>query len=898
MGELKRACKVIVKVGKTSNIRLRGVKALRAITFNDIERLRNRFGDTKAVIIERILPYEKDLAIEIIERLKADGLFVCLYSIDGLNIQETEIAELTGISVATNLYQLQMIIAKSIAIKVYTTWCREIQESAEDGFVQDSIESESNRNELKEALSSFSNQEKDNDTEYKWVLSKADIEIEQGKLENNVKDKQNTDVASLIALLDEVTKEKQNLVESIDSAQDKIRSLLEIKNSLEKERKEHLDKIQELEDREKRNSEDTTRVELDNTKKEIDALHNTNIELNGKIIAFESDNRVLQEKLDSMTLEIAELRSNIADLNIEIESKNTQIEGLKEDNKSNDSMRLEIMSLKSDKSALESTTKSLSDKISSLTVELSKVSTQSNVESMEKLGELRKEIAVLNEEIMEAKETSNTEIRGRLLLNMMLVEVMKRGEKIEGELEEKNNEILELNTVSKKLRASLSSIEAELQLKTMKYDESVKEIDMMRDKFNTEIDEIRSKSEEDKGRLAVEIESKQSEIRKIRGKVEELEDEIKEKDRFIEEIEESYGNRRDETDILSAKNDELTKKNDELSERNDKLNAKVKSLSKDLSKVEARLSLTEESNSKLESRNKKLRADIEKIESRGSLEKEEIREAGGSLFRLSLGCEYRGKAKIIPVFGTGSIGITTIAMSLAKKINKAKILYMDLDSMSPKANEWFKKMPFLKVSGLDKLKCSSFGLLVEKGSKYMKSHPEFIQNVESNKLGYKLDYFSGSYTRIDPRKLAMIDFSDYITYLGNRYDYIIVDLGKVGASEVGDEIIKMFVDISDKAIFVSLNNMADARIAQMHLTSSNIDVSKLIWVLNLVTSSSVDSGIQKVIKESKCVMIEKDMNIHGEMNLLGSTDRLKGMFNRLVSLVINNEQREVENAER
>ena len=900
---------VVVKVGKTSSLRLRNIKALRAITFSDIDRLVARFSNIRAVIIESIMPYEIKDALSTIDRLIERGVLVYLYCVDGGNMQESEISNKYKIDIANSLDELQYCISRDTNITVYTAWCRGI-ESGVDVYdtVSNNLDDNEYRNnsdaryDLKEALYSISSNKETSEQGKSIVISNKD-EAKQclgdtdlsGVSTNMATDSMSIDISRLTKLVDNLTKEKQALAVKVDNANTKIEELLGLKARVEQERDDLYIRVQAAEELAKGIKDNTSDVDklarvadnLAKTDGELSELRKYNIALETTVTTYESDNRLLRDRVELLDNEVDRLKNELDSVNKELDSKINQIDKLKASSSSNESMKVELVALKSDKESLESVIESLNERVERLGKELETANSQSNTDDLEKISELRHEINELNNQLISSRKDTSLEVQGRLLLNMLLAESMRRGDELSGNLAEKSGEISELNTLIKKLKDSINNSESELHLLTMKYNEAVNKIENLMEKHTSEISDIQDKYDSEISKLVVEIESKQIEQSKVKGKLDAALMEISEKDRELLEKDRVYRNSREEVNRVKDINLELEQENASLNDRNINLNAKITRLDNEVSKYEARVALTEEANIKLEQMNKKLREEVESKEHKKQ-DNEAVKEmlVQGNLFKLNLGCEYTGSAKIVSVFGSGSVGITTVAMSLAKRLGKCKVLYMDLDIMSPKANEWFNKVPFIKVNNIPQLKSSSLGILIERGEKYAMGKSNIIQNVESNKLGYRLDYFSGSYTRIDPRKIMLVNFTEYMNYLGNNYDYIVIDLGKIGASEVNDELIKMFTGISDSSIFVTLNNTSEARLAQIHLADAGIQSSKLVWALNMVSSSSVNDFMRKVIGDAKCVMIEKDINRHGDMMLLGNVDRLKGMFSRLVNLVV------------
>jgi hypothetical protein len=264
---------------------------------------------------------------------------------------------------------------------------------------------------------------------------------------------------------------------------------------------------------------------------------------------------------------------------------------------------------------------------------------------------------------------------------------------------------------------------------------------------------------------------------------------------------------------------------------------------------------------------------------------EEVERKVFQTFKIKLNCSYSGRGMIIPVFGSGSYGVTTLAMSIARRIPRARVLYMDMNLVNPKADGWFKKSPIIaSLDGIaDQIKRSALGALIEKGSKYVIDNMDkVVQSGVETQLGTRVDYFSGIYTRVDNVKLSRVNFSEVLDHLGNMYDYIIADMGTVGSSEASDELMGMMNRISHKNILVTLNDSCDIRNINMKLGYIGIDLNKTIWVLNISDTTKVSDMFKHVASDIKPVVIPKDSNVQGKYIPLNRVAMLKDKIDGIV----------------
>ena len=216
---------------------------------------------------------------------------------------------------------------------------------------------------------------------------------------------------------------------------------------------------------------------------------------------------------------------------------------------------------------------------------------------------------------------------------------------------------------------------------------------------------------------------------------------------------------------------------------------------------------------------------------------------------------YYAKGQILVFIGSGSYGVTTTAYSSAINLSSyGRVIYVDFDMVSAKADSWFKANPIVKgVVGVEpgSSRSSGLGIAIDKGVPFLMSN--FNQIVISpirTKSGC-VDYLSGLYAKPDVVKLVSCDFSNLINSLGNMYDYIVIDFGRIGTSDINDQIIKLFSDISRSTVIVSTNDKFDVRNTRMNLQRLNINLIKAAWLINLADSTRLDESTKKRISPAE-----------------------------------------------
>ena len=221
--------------------------------------------------------------------------------------------------------------------------------------------------------------------------------------------------------------------------------------------------------------------------------------------------------------------------------------------------------------------------------------------------------------------------------------------------------------------------------------------------------------------------------------------------------------------------------------------------------------------------------------------------------------KYAGSAKIVTVFGGGSFGVTNTAYSIASRL-KGKVLFIDLDISSPKSDRYTKKNPMVNVTGVpSNLYKTGIGVLYSCGIE------KFIAEYE--KLGIRiittrnteLTWISGLYSSI---KLENIDYtSDFLNYVGNMYDYIVIDSGKIGYSSLSDSLIKSLCDISHKSLVVSSNDSYTTR--GISLALNRVKITNVGWVINLASTSIIGDKSKKNMGTNDYCILPFSNSIYG-----------------------------------
>ena len=216
---------------------------------------------------------------------------------------------------------------------------------------------------------------------------------------------------------------------------------------------------------------------------------------------------------------------------------------------------------------------------------------------------------------------------------------------------------------------------------------------------------------------------------------------------------------------------------------------------------------------------------------------------------ISMNRGYNGRAKIIQVIGSGSYGTTTTAMTIAQRFIGRRVLYLDLDLVSPKADSWFNINPVcdMLTDIQDPLGRTGVAALIEQGTPYVIRNYHSIVKHKINQGNYVLDYFSGTYKTPLSSKIYTVDYSLLFNFIGNDYDYIVVDSGRLGSSDVYDSVIRTISEMAYKNVVVTTGDKFEIRTQRVKIDYTKIPLGTLVWVVNMSNSNVVGQDIKKII---------------------------------------------------
>lgn len=579
----------------------------------------------------------------------------------------------------------------------------------------------------------------------------------------------------------------------------------------------------------------------DRLDEEVKVAENTNkVEYNNIHGSYEeeyrklqSDNEELRSKLDGVVSKLAEKSKNVLELQkdierlqaklrqLELESKNTA----SQDRQSSENYTVEIQGLH--------------DKIEEYkkTCDVLKL----DIETINKeKDELNSRISVYKEDL-DKKDNKILEYIEKC--NRYEKETEELNSRIEGILEEKSN----TKSIVESLQQDINKYKEEIKSASIDY-EKLKETT---DTIIYDKDRIISEKEENIDKLTSNIKSLEDGINELKSdnrldrlrlEFEKLELDKKASDKKVEQLEKEYnellyqiGGDISAVDTIKSSNETLNLLNSSLKDRVIEL---------------------EDKNSVLQADNKKLNNSINTLKESEKLLKESLETASklGTTGDIEVPqFKYSGKGKIINIFGHGSYGITTTVMSMAVRIGQSsRVVILDLDITSPSLDQWTSKSPYIKEYNTIEMQLrTGLGILIKRGFNAFMDTAGVIGTLKESKAGC-VDYVTGLYGKAKSSEIASAEYEKLLKYLGDNYDYIIVDNGRTGESPLHDSLIMNMCNISYKNVYViNGSSVLQVNSAVIKLKNSGIDISRIIAFINMCTNSGISQNAKKLLSGMK-----------------------------------------------
>lgn len=808
---------VIVKVGNKSASLFRNAIIYRAITINEIKTLVDK-KKSKIIVIENIKEKEYNNALEFIKQYITDENNKVYFYVPNNDETTTGMADELSLNIYLNIKELYKVIENECGVNLDTdiSLNKNNEETIED---EEGFNSSLNIDEMLGASSSSSIDI--SDIQSKVIKNKDEAEIsyipneELGIIsekmddisdiqEEQIEESDNQDVAELKIELNETKKNLRETEIKLEETEQKYRDSMtqrESLNNIIKAIKDERDTIR----KEFENFEISDIIEDPETLAEFNRLKETVEQLQ---LEIGNKSSLSNEEVDRLTKEKDELIKKIDELtnkNIELEGKYSELEiakiavdnelnTLKDDTKTEEEIK-----------SLNDQIHELSDNITSLNNDIAKLNND--------IAEKENEISILNETI--SKYSKIIEIMKKLLSTA----VTKLS--ITNSLEEQIKMLISTND---KLDTELGKTKAALN------DSQIK-LNRLNTETERRIELATSFAKED-------LESTKQENGSLRAQLQIVQSQLTAKELQYNNLIKATGMDESGANTILENNKILETMNQTLRQQMAELKTVCESLERDKSERDQSIRSLQDINGRLTTQLKAMSSGF----------------SGGATSSLVQPFTYNNRAQVITIFGSGSYGITTTAFSIANNLSAyGRVLYIDFDMVSAKADSWFAMAPI--VEGVPGVKNSGLGIIVDRGTSFALPYMNIIIKQFAKTKGGCLDYLSGFVSKPDLIKLVACDFGALMNYVGGSYAYVIIDFGRLGTSDVNDQLLKVFSNISRSNVVVTSNDRIDIRNTVIKIQKLGLSKTNMAWLINLADSTKIDKQNEQRISPASYMQI-------------------------------------------
>lgn len=884
--------KIIVKVGKKSQVKFSHSKVYRAITYDDLVKTHKKYNDCNIVVIESIDKDEQTAIKEfIVDFRKQDRKNTVLFFIPNDDEVTSGIADELDYNIYLTLSDLYRTIYDTFSINVSTLL--EDKRRINSEAVQDTMP-EGITDIFGDISADASNAIQDD------INSFDEGKIQEVKQEEpeEISEEQQKEIIE-----QEIEKESQELQKNIQKQQEQEQEKeSEEQKKTKKAEKVTLDKAETPQEKTKTSEskkEASSKKESDTTI--IDSASQDMIDnLKTQLRDAKYDYSVLLKDMKSANTRILDLEKIINVIKDEKEAILDKFNGINENSVLEDPISLtEYKALQTNIEDCNRTIKELQSTVESLrdTIEekegtiLDRDQTISDMQTS--LNETKLSLDSINESIESGEIHKDIVAEYEKKLNDMLVAKDNMQAQMDAMAEEANS----LNSlVSDTSYRADQEAEARLEVldllvaaidKIGELSKTINDFNKVKAQLNTKINNL---TEKDKNNSGI-IKEQSEKIHTLEDSLEETSKRLELSSNYAESEKSQLSNSISELSAqLDVATEQLKQKEEQynklvaasgmdehgasaLLETNKTLETTTRTLREQLSAAKMEVDKLKKANAEstsiansYKSQNKQLNDTINILTQAGA------QGGAGAIAGVNAGTllkpiKYQGQARIVPVFGSGSFGITTTAMSLAYKLcATSKVLYMDFDMVTPKADAWFSKLPLCQnVPGVNSndRRMTALGIFYEIGLQTFVTYADNILKDCEKTKGGGLDYLSGVYYRVDSMKILTSDYTTLFNFLGSRYQYIVVDLGKLGCSDIGDQLIKVITDISVNNVAVTTYDRFEVRNFKAKLVENKINMNNMAWLLNMCETTTVDDKIKQILAPSNYGLLLKDMSIYG-----------------------------------
>ena len=904
--------KILVKVGKKSNVKFRGVQAFRAITIDELYTLSKINPDASIVIIENIKHTDDEKLKKFISEFETGGenRKVFFYVADNddatcgvadelaydiyLNIKDLyrAIKINCGITVDPDLsLSAEFIGADDLGDDIFDESFQDALDTVSKVEIKEEklpdIESKSDIDDFDTSIMDEDEDEHVEETKpikidtVKKDSAEAEKSVEVPKVNvdeytkkiDELKNKLSASTVEIDSLKDQLhnafenSKKLTKLVKAVEEERDTFKAQLKMYDTKEvMEEPITLAVYKELEDKIAQLTEQGPSVptaELEELQRQLTVAEEQKKEAESKLEDYktrlrESGSKLsdAQDKLLEANETVEKLRNEVTELkdsankteSAELQSANAGLIAVKAEN---DKLRVEIKEQQEIIDNAQSEIKKLSAEIESMTLRIEH-EVESRLFILSILANSVKEYAELENKTKSSDKIIESLRSDIEALENYLTTVKNKNSELEAKLEEYKDTdtlIIGLKTESETKQQLLDDKDTLINSLNLTINE--KETKIV--ELQAQVDDVDKRIELAHNFSKQELETAKREAIEWKTKYDIVHEQFTSKEAQYNTLIQTVG--MNESGVSS-----LLENNRTMDEINKTLRDQIVMLKADLDKATRDRQFAQQTAAKLEETAKNMRVSMKAMT---------VGMTGGVTTSSGVApFNYQGRGMVIPVFGSGSYGTTTAAMSIANRLaTQARVLYIDFDLVAPKADAWFKTNPLIRnVPEVEpnSTKATGLGLFIDKQVQY------FLSNVNSlilkpiqTKNGC-IDYLSGFYSKPDTIKLMSADYASFLNYCGNTYTYVVIDFGRLGSSDINDQLIKAFTDVAYRSVCVTTSDKFEIRTFRMKMGEARIDLNNVAWLVNMCERTSIEDTAKRAISPANYGMVPFDPDIYGK----------------------------------
>ncbi len=459
-------------------------------------------------------------------------------------------------------------------------------------------------------------------------------------------------------------------------------------------------------------------------------------------------------------------------------------------------------------------------------------------EQQRNIAELKKRETELNRKVENLQEEKNDLLRKISKTQEEISKVTNRkDEEIRVQKEECNRAIEENKKLTNKVQELSNKISEldEQSLEVEKCNDKIAELESSIERYKNDIGELRDTNQEYRDKVV----KKSTMVDGYQRVTKNIIDALYIQTKSNKEIRESLTRVKEEKERIEINANSLSSNNrnemDRLANENIKLKSEAKS-------VENKL------NEELRNKNEeivKLNGEVNKWRARA------VNNNNGEIDETIIVKECN--SRIITVTGSGSNGITTTAMTIAETLSSTNnVVFIDLDMDMPMADAWFMKNPVIEGNSM---KNTGLAMFLEEGIGKIRDSLNNMNNLEycgalikvKINRGGQLRYLSGIYYDIEEEKVYTANYSELFDALSEKFEYIIIDMGKLGRNRLSKRLYKAISDIAYKNIVVTENDVFEIRNFKARLDMLHIKTDNINWLINRSKTTAVADRIKTML---------------------------------------------------